>query len=493
MELKTTGEWSLPSGFWELDTSTPGLQLKRTALGNEVSARVARADIGALMHACVSKTDASLHYPLEFAYCPVTGEALGEGRAVRAQADWIAPFGALPLAAQDRRSAVGLRQSALPLSPALAQGRSAETQPDASMDLPPPGDYEFFSASFGSAEPALLALDPRKGTLFGWLPAARQWLELENADPLLLSESDLPRAAWRAELAADFHSRLYVSTERGLACVVPDILALAYTVSYAGVGAAVAAPIGFDGRVWAPCRTEDGGLEFVWVDAAGTEWDRIVLPGTVDLGDVGTPVAYGRMALWPCAKGQLRLSKNSSGELLPSFLPWPAGITPQFQFGTPYLSRDGSLWQICFDATRGQYVYVELGADAPQQALASSPRLCSGTYNYRFATRFHTEPWMEPEHGDDSAPSEVIIPLVELPSSQQVIGLKIESREALEALLASDGRMRAELVVDSAVSTTTFHTVAVAQPWRLRVFRHQSQLWAYHPMLKRIDGWTLQK
>ncbi|MDN4057373.1 hypothetical protein QPK31_03935 [Massilia sp. YIM B02769] len=490
MELKTAGEWSLSSGVWELDMDRPGLELKRTALGYPVSSRLSREVLGALMQASALPRDGSLHFPPEFRFSPLSGEQLRGARPADKDEAWVAPHGAAPHTGQSGRVLAGLRQSARPLALARARRHDPEAEPDAALPLPPPGDYEFFSASFGSLDAVLLALDPRKGTLFGWVAGVDEWVELENGKPLLLSETALPRGAWRAELAHGFHSRLYLPTERGLACVTPDIAALVYEVDYAGDGPAVGAPVGFDGRVWAPCR-EAGKLVFIGVDPAGGAALRLALPAGIEPGEISAPVSQGRVAFWPCAGGQLRLHKQVSGEVLAAFLPWPAGIAPQFQFGSPYLALDGALWQICFDNASQQYTYLKLGTDGVEQAPASSPRLCSGSYTYRFSTRFTDEPWNDPEQGDDSTPSEVIVPLVESPATKSAIGLRIESHEALETLLASNEKLRAELVVDDASATTGFHTIAVAQPWRLRLFRHGGRLWAYHPLLKSIAGWDL--
>lgn len=474
----------------------PGLELKRTALGYPVSPRLSRGALGMLMQAASLPRDGSLHFPPEFKFCPLSGEPLAGRQEHGAQAGsseaWVAPHGAAPHAAQAGRAAAGLRQSARPLMLARPRRHDPEARPDASLPMPPHGDYELFSASFGSAEPVLVALDPGKGTLFAWLSTGEEWAELENGKPLLLSESALPRGAWRAELAHNFHSRIYLPTERGLACVTPDVAALVYEVTYVGDGPALGAPISFDGRVWAPCREAGGVLAIVGADPAGGPALRLVLPAGAEPGEASAPVAYGRIALWPCAGGQLRLHKQVSGEVLASFIPWPAGIAPQFQFGSPYLALDGALWQICFDNASQQYTYLKLGTDQAEQAAASSPRLCSGSYTYRFSTRFTDEPWNDPEQGDDSTPSEVIVPLVESTATKSVIGLKIESHQALETLLASTERMRAELVIDDAAATTGFHTIAVVQPWRLRLFRYAGRQWAYHPLLKSIDGWDLQ-
>jgi hypothetical protein len=73
-----------------------------------------------------------------------------------------------------------------------------------------------------------------------------------------------------------------------------------------------------------------------------------------------------------------------------------------------------------------------------------------------------------------------------------VLGLRLKTTAGLADVLRSTDRLRAVLVLDDAFSQTAFHTIMVAEPWRLRLFVHDGLLWAYHPLLSRIDGWTLQ-
>lgn len=444
------------------------------------------------MQACRSGGDPSWHFPPEFSFCPATGARLKVDSAQMPVRAWVGPFGGPPAGDSANFGASGLRQTAFPLRLARGYDYSGHTESDATLPVPPPGDYEFFSGSFGTADAALVALDPRKGTMFAWLPASKKWLELDSGGRVLLSESALNRSEWRAELAVAFNSKLYLPTQQGLACVTPDVAALRYSAEYVGAGPVLAAPIWFDGKVWAPCRAAGGGIQFVNVDLANRAGAPMDVAGVAELGEASLPVSYGRIAVWPTAQGQLRLHKQTDGSVAAMFIPWPAGVVPQFQFGCPFLSRDGSLWQLCFDSATDSYLYVKLGDASAERVGASAPRLCSGSVNYRFAVKLKTEPWLEPELGDDASSNEVVIPLVESDASGSVIGLKIETSAALAHVLESDQRIRAELVLDDETTEVAFHTIAVSQPWRLRLFCHQGSLWAYHPMLHRIDGWALQ-
>lgn len=491
MELETTGEWPLQSGFWVADVAVRGLTLQRTVLGHPVSANLTAKDIGRLFLANRSGRDPALHFPPEFAFCPVSGERLTQATSLPKPTTWIPPFGALAVAEGTNSTAIGLQQSAINLRFASMEKYDEQADPDIRISMPPPGNYEFFSAQFGTIAAALIALDPQKGLVFAWLPASRKWIEIEHGGQLLLSESTINRAAWRAELAVGFHSKLYLSTQQGLACLTPDVPALNYQITYFGGAPALAAPVCFDGSVWAPVQAGTGQIQMVNLDEFDRAGISITLENTVGLGVASTPVAYGRVAIWACANGQLCLHKQIDGSVTASFIAWPAGITPQFQFGCPFQARDGALWQLCFNSGKGNYLYLKLGVRQAEMVDALAPRFCSGSVNYRFAAKLKSAPWDEPELGDDGASNEVVMPLIESTSSASVIGLKFNTTAGLADMLTSTERLRTQLIVDDGTSENCFHTVVVSEPWQMRFFVHEGTLWAYHPMLNRIAGWHL--
>ena len=493
MDHKTSGDWPLPSGAWYVDDEG-AWSMQRSADGQNVSPLVSHADIGKLMLArrLPAAADASVRqFPPEFSFDPATGAALQVPPGTALTPPWVPPFGAQPVRDVPPAGAAGLRQASVPLKLADQRVREEHAQADASLPMPPPGEYEFFSAQFGTSAPALLALDPRKAVLHAWLPASKRWLALDPDYGSLLAESDLAHGAWRAELVPEFNSVLVLPTSHGLACIRPDVPSLTYVVEHVGGAPCIASPVWFQNRLWAPLRDDDGRIRFVNLDAQQKPGSDVLLDGMVDLGTVSAPVAYNRMAVWPCANGQLRLQLQPDGNVAASFTPWPEGLVPHFEFGSPYVSRDGGLWQLCFERSRGTYVYVKLGAQA-ERADALAPRLCSGSFNYRFAAKLKTAPWEEPEHGDDGGKNQAVMPLLESSVGNSVFGVKFATSAGLSSVLRSNERLAAQLVQDDELRETVFHTFAVSEPWRLRLFVHEGMLWAYHPLLSRIDGWALQ-
>jgi len=498
MEHTSTGEWLLQSGVWMADAARSGLQFTRSAAGQAVSPRLNADDIGQLMRTHRLPGDASVQFPPEFQYSPFTGTALQAPPQSGQASAWVAPFGARPVNSSAMPGATGLRQTAQALKIARNPARDsssdvlANADPDTSLPTPPPGEHAFFSARFGTTGAALLALDARKGALYGWLPGSQHWLALESSKGGLLSECQLGVSAWRAELASAWNSCLYVPSGHGLACITPDIPSLTYQVEHFGDAPSVAAPIWFQGRLWAPLQGADGVLRFLNLDLHHLAGADVVLDGAIALGKTGAPVAYGRSVIWPCEHGQLRLQQRQDGGMAASWTPWPAGLQPQFDFGCPYLSRDGDLWQLCFDGAADRYLYLKLGTlgTLGETVEAMEPRLCSGSINYRFSTKLKTAPWLELERGNDGGSSTSVMPLLE--AGESVFGVRFETRASLDSVLRSEERMYAQLLQDDGVRELPFHAFSVAEPWRMRLFAHQGTLWAYHPLLSRINGWKLQ-
>lgn len=487
-EQSKSGNWKLESGTWCMERGGAEMRLIATSMEFPVSPTVRPADLVQAMHMRTAPDGSGPGYPPEFDFSPLDGMPLQAAKT--REAVWIPPSGARAVDAPSAQFAVGLQQSAQSIDGALLQRGQADHRSTLEMPLPPPGAYEFFSAPFGTCASILIAIDVSKGTSFAWLPASHTWQPLTGEDALL-SECHLSHRAWRAELMVQFNSCLFLPTENGLVLLQPDFAALKYRVAYFGEGAALAAPIAFEQKVWIPVLDSNGMIKIVNVDTEGVEGPPLVLNSSRDIGEVSRPVAYGRMVVWPCMKGQICLQMGPDGSIAASFIPWQKDITPHFEFGSPYLSRAGVLWQLCFSSDEETYVYVRLGTMRWERQSALTPRACSGTVNYRFRTMHPgVDPWLEPEHGDDGAANAVVFPLLEL-NGGGVLGLKMASTSSLTALFNSHEKMRAELIFEDRSSEFVIDTVAVPQPWDMRLFVYQGALWAYHPSMQRIIGWDV--
>jgi hypothetical protein len=484
-------EWDLRSGVWA--QFPEGFALIKTSLGHAVA--IESSDAAHIFQMPFDGVRSPQYFPPEFMHSPFSGRQLQRPSA-SGLSGWIPPFGNPAVAGSQSSDARGLRQTAGSLRLANLKSRVAEAEPDAEMDLPPPGNFHFFSGYFGTPAPALIALNSERGELFGWLPGSRTWKRFDPSGAALLDEFDAPESAWRAEVRCDPQrgvSVLYLPTRAGLACVTPDFASLGYDVTYVGNTAAVGSPVAFGGQIWMPLR-DGSNVRFVCVDQDGVRQREIVLEDVPDIGGVSQPVALGRVALWLGESGQLRLQKQNDGTVSAAFAAWPGQARPSFEFGCPYLSGDGSLWQLCFDAGSNAYVYVRVDRTQPQPEVVPTmtPRLCSGRANFRFATRYKSPPWQEPEHGDDASSNEFVIPLVEALGGNEVVGVRLRSDIGIANTFKEKGaRIPYTLYFDGDDSEVRFHSAMHPEPWRLKVFVHDGSLWAYHPQAKRIQGWRL--
>lgn len=486
-DQSSSNSWALESGTWSMERGDSLARLSLTKMGFTVAPVLQQADLIQAMHMRTAADGSGPAYPPEFSFSPRDGAPLQPARGK--DPIWIAPSGARPMDAPTAALATGLKQTAHTMNGALLQRRGPDSDPELEMPLPPPGAYEFFCAPFGTLASVLLAVDPGKGALFAWLPASATWQPMVG-DESLLSESALAHRAWRAELMVQFNSCLFLPTDSGLAMVMPDFPSLSYCVAYIGEGRVPAAPIAFEGKIWAPNVAPGGAIQIISVNSDGVAGTPLVIDGVGDPGEFSRPMAYGRMAVWPCAKGQFCLNVDKNGNVVASFIPWASDLTPHFEFGSAFLSRAGVLWQLCFSSRLDSYVYVRLGMADPEQAPALTPRMCSGTVNYRFSTMLKGDPWLEPEHGDDGAANMVVFPLLEL-GNGGVLALKLASASGLTELLNSRDRMRAELVFEDHSSAFTIQTISAPQPWELRLFFYQVALWVYHPAMQRMIGWQV--
>lgn len=488
----TVGEWELGSGTWA--QAGGEFVLIRSTLGNEVSPDIDRADVVRMMRMPSDGAAPPRNFPPEFEYSPATGKPLSPPHA-GASIPWVPPYGNPPAARSNRTSANGLRQYPGPLQIASLTMRRADGEPDIQLESPPPGEYEFFSAQFGAVAQSLIALNPTQGTLLTWLPSQDKWLPLDHLDERLIDVCTLARAGWRAELAGmpgRPASMLFLPTDSGLACVVPDVTAVGYRVRNVGDAPALGAPIAFDGKYWIPLHRGGNSVSVIAVDASGDVITTCELDLGVAPGEFRAPVAYSRQALWLAPNGRLRLQKLPDGNVTLAFTPWPTNITPAFDFGSPYLSDDGGLWQLCFNQADDIYVYVRVDVVAPEIVPTISPRPCSGRVNYRFVQRTTIPPWDEPSHGDDAGSNEFILPLLEITDSGQVLGLRLPAPGAIAVTLASGERLRAELVLEDRNGSIAFHTLSTQEPWRVRIFVHDQTLWVYHARQRRLEGWRLE-
>ena len=484
------GFWDLPSGRWAKaqGTAPASYFLTATHEGHALPAALDQQDALRLVGARHREVRA---FPPEFGFDPSDGSVLPPPPQLAAHRTWLPPFGD-----GDDEAVRGLRRTrtALTLHPSGTYSESSD--PERTLPLPPPGRYEFFVLPCASGSKELVALDAEQGVAHLWLSAAGRWVALEQLDGGFFADSPLPHEAWRCESVSDASGglRLFLPTSNGIACLQLDWLRLGYHVSYIGDGACCGAPILWRDEIWAVLRDTQGGIRLQAATASGLVGSTLAAAGVTPEERFAAPVCTRRQVIWPGLHGRLVLEVQANGSLAAHYRPWPEGMSPKFGFGAPYLTREGQLWQACWSEQDESHAYLRLDGRDTEQRLASAPRLCTGQINYRLAARMKLPPWDDPEHGSDADSRALFIPMLESMVDAGVLGVRIDTTDGLEATLGSSERVRAivELQSDRRLETRLY-TLNVPAPWQGRAFVHDNTLWFYHPELKTVVGWELER
>lgn len=426
-------------------------------------------------------------YPGAFRFSPLTGKALPEPSAAHLET-WLPPFGGESAVGDEPQ---GLRLTAIHLT--LRKTLSIESLPDRQLAMPPAGNYQFLVNAFGTRDARLFALEFSRGLIYHWLPHSECWLEIRPSGAERLAPSALGDDAWGMVLAHDPQAgtRVFMPTDAGLAIVSINLIARTYELRTVGTRC-MGAPILWQGSVHVPMLEEGGTLGVYALDPQGTALGRVDGSG-LDASEAQwvRPLADRRRIVWMAPMGQLIVERGSGEAPEASLLPWPPGITPRFDLGSPYLSRSGHLWQQCVRQDEGAApcVFVQLGSREPEIKPARSPRLSTGAACFELDTRLRIAPWFDSDDGLDSA-NDVIVPLLESTSASTVLCARVPSARSVDSLFASKEACTTifELHGEHDVQ---FELARMPRPWATRPFIYAGHLYLYHPDRHRLPGWRI--
>ena len=431
-------------------------------------------------------------YPGAFKFSPVTGKALPQP-SVAHRDPWLPPFGG-DSSVEDQPQ--GLRLTAAPL--ALRSTLSIESLPDRQLAPPPAGHYQFLVSACQTCDARLLAVEFSRGRIYQWLPHSERWLELRAGAVQALVGSSLDEEAWAMAVHdPQGATRIFMPTDAGLAIVSINLIARTYESRTVGTRC-LGAPILWQGRVHVPMLEEDGKLGVYTLDPAGAALRRVEGPA-LDAGSAKwvRPLADRRQIVWMSSTGQMVVKPGAGDASEASLLPWPTGVTPCFELGSPYLSRSGHLWQQCSqqsdEGDEGQrFVFVQLGLGEPEIKPASSPRLSTGSACFQLDARLRIAPWFEADDGLDCEPSgEVIIPLLESTTASTVLCARVSSPGSVESLFASNDAFTATFELHGE-HDVQFWVARLPRPWATRPFVYAGHLYLYHPDKRRLPGWRIE-
>ena len=486
--------WAVGDQTWSRNPTTGAFELADYKGWGAPPAACDPLDLATLVGARVSVDGADRAgkpvalYPGAFKFSPVTGKAL-PAPAVAHRDAWLPPFGG-DSAIEDPPQ--GLRLTAAPL--ALRSTLSIESLPDRQLAAPPAGHYQFLVVACQTCDARLLAVEYSRGRIHQWLPHSERWLELRCGAVHALVGSSLGEEAWgMAVQDPQGATRIFMPTDAGLAIVSINLIARTYESRTVGTRC-LGAPVLWQGRVHVPMLDDDGKLGVHVLDPAGTALRRVDGPG-LDAASAKwvRPLADRRQIVWMSSAGQLIVKPGTGDALEASLLPWPAGITPSFELGSPYLSRSGHLWQQCVqqDDEGHRFVFVQLGRAEPEIRPASSPRLSTGSACFQLDARLRIAPWFDADDGLDSEPSgEVIIPLLESTSSSTVLCARVSSPGSVESLFASSDACTTTFELHGE-RDVQFWVASLPRPWATRPFVYAGHLYLHHPGQRRLPGWRI--
>jgi hypothetical protein len=486
--------WEVGDQEWTRNLETGAFDLTDYRGMGAPSVAFSPIDLAKLVGARVSVDEADRGsrsvalYPGAFKFSPITGKALPEPSPADMDT-WLPPFGGNDFAV-DKTQGLQLTTKRLVLRQTLTMG----SEPDRLLTMPPPGNYQFLVSAFDACESRLVAVDFSRGLIYHWAPHAETWLELHpGATETTLPGSYLGDASWGMVVTdSQGSTKVFMPTDGGLAIVGLHLVTQTYELRTVGQRC-TGAPVMWQGKVHVPMQGEDGKLGVYTLDPDANTLRRVAGSG-FKFAAAGwvRPVVDRQQIIWMASMGQLIVKRSGASAFEASIVPWPSGITPRFDLGSPYLSESGQLWQQCFRLNQDgtAFVFVEIGLSDPQIRSASSPVLSTGVACFQRGKRLGAAPWFDPEDDADSSDA-LTFPLLESTEASTVLCASVPGTYAVESVFASYETF-----------TTTFelrgeHDVKflasrMPRPWATKPFVYSGHLYLYHPDKRRLPGWRLE-
>ena len=469
--------WDLGDQLWSRDPATGAFELLDYRQLGTPSAAADPLDWAGLVGARLSQDPADCAgrplalFPGEFRYSPATGHPLTPAPHLGTEV-WLPPYGGERDGTQRLQ---GLRLTSARLS--LPGSLTPEANPD--DELPPPceGPCHFIVATFSTCESRLVALDVARGVLRQWLPHSRRWAELTPVGDARLGPSSLGDEAWSlAALEQQGTLRLFLPSDDGLAVVGINLVAGRCEARTLG-SACVGAPVLWRGRVHVPMLDREGVVFVQAVRPDDLALERMPVSGLDPAAHRWLrPVADPQHIVWMGSRGQLMVRAEAAGAAgAVSFLPWPAGVSPRFDLGSPRLAA-GHLWQSCFlrDAQGGRVVSVQLGAADP---ALRDPVL--------------RDPADDPtdEDDDDShAARERSTTLLASTTSSAALRARLDDARRVSSGFGTKESYLTTFEL-AGEDTVAFFAARLTRPWTTQAFLYAGRLYLHHPELPVLPGW----
>lgn len=494
MDLQKSELWELESGKWQAESSGKGFKLVETNTGEKVSADLTNTDLQTILNLPQHPDNVDWLYPPEFSYCSETQTKLVR-QDLSEEKPWIPPFGVLPINQRTKGIVRGLNQTDFSLNIESIGRPAQDISEDCNIKPPPNGNYHFFSIKANSTTNILVALDPKIGNLYAYLPGKKAWYFLSFKNILTLSGTEIEVANWRCESEiVEGETQLFLPTDNGLALLKLDVLSLSFNVEYFGGGKCIASPIYFGNSIWQPLMKTAGKIELLNYSLENKFIQTITLSKeqNLELTKVQAPISTSNFVVWICNQGQIILKFHPNGDTDLRFLKWPLKFQPLFTRGCCYLTKRGDLYQLGVNNTRPNFnQYVKLNDDSFESKESVTTRLCSGRNNFEMAIRCEEPPWEDLNNHNTSVIT--VMPLFESRINTNVLALTFNFAGDFENLLQKKEKLEACLLLYSKDhQTCTINKFVESEPWDIKIFIHNNCIWKYHSERELVIGWRLK-
>lgn len=438
-------------------------------------------------------------FPPEFNYHPETGKPLEKAQDFNANDVWIAPYGQSIFIENQNRKDNGLQYSR-ELKTLKNNQRQVTDHAEIEISHSFNGSVEFFSICIGTETPQLIAINKnRNDEIYLFLEHTKDWVLLKNTGRSLGKCPEQWQDYWGVEAFYQSKAKTHIlllPTNHGLAELSIDGKSLQYTVNYHGLNqCCLGKPIYWNNCIYIPM--DNNGKVQVW----NYTKQKVELTTDINTQYFNRVVFEDQSTLiWLSDQGQFILEKDVENHISNKFIAWLPMIEPDFNFGSPFMDKEGDFYQLFLDSSKNNYVYLPLNSAVPIAKPTNSPRLTTGSSAYDFEEKISHRKnkaniWNDAKQNEHS---ELFVPLMEDQNQDRdlVLGICFKNigAKSKNSILHDSSKQFISLFIDTPNhGVHHFYSGQLADPIKKsRFFYHHNRLYFYHPDLSELQGWEAQ-
>ena len=486
--------WTLGSGNWCIN-SEQGYVLESFLDSGKLTERN-RVLFEQLYRSYLDQNSGKI-FPPEFKYHPETGKPLKRTQGFNANDVWIAPYGQSVFIENQNRKDNGLQYSR-ELKTLKNKIQTADEKAQTEIPFSFSGSMEFFSICIGTDIPQLIALNKNNGDLYLLIEASNTWEKLDAISSLLDGCPKEWQDYWGIESYYDVIQKkhiLLLPTNHGLAELSIHGKDLKYSINYYGSGKCLGKPIYWNNHIYVPISHNDkvkiwNHNDKSYIDLSGENFIQYFYSVVFD----------NRNLIWLSPQGKCSLSLDIDKKVSAKFDRWLPNYQPDFNFGSPFMDKEGDFYQLFLDSSKNNYVYLPLNSTVSIAKPTNSPRFTTGSSAYDFEEKISHRKnkaniWNDAKQSEHS---ELFVPLMEDQNQDRdlVLGICFKNigAKSKDSILHDSSKQFISLFIDTPNhGVHHFYSGQLADPIKKsRFFYHHNRLYFYHPDLSELQGWEAQ-